>query len=112
MAMVSRYAMRDPTFRDLAAARLYPVTVHTPNGVQRYDVFNLNRLLGLYRGADGVKIGYTENALRTIVASATRDGHRVYAAVLGSTNLWADSQPLLDYAFKNFQWPEQPAPGS
>lgn len=108
MAMVSRYAMQNPTFRKLAAARLHAVTVQTPNGAKRYDVFNLNRLVGTYRGADGVKIGYTDNALRTIVGSATRDAHRVYVALMGSSNLWTDSPPLLDYAFQNFSWPGQP----
>lgn len=108
MAMVSRYAMQNPTFRKLAAARLHEVTVQTPIGAKRYDVFNLNRLVGTYRGADGVKIGYTDSALRTIVGSATRDGHRVYVALMGSSNLWTDSPPLLDYAFQNFSWPGQP----
>ena len=108
MAMVSRYAMQIPTFRQLAAARLHEVAVHTLNGTKRYNVFNLNRLVGTYRGADGVKIGYTDNALLTIVGSATRDGHRVYVALMGSSNLWTDSPPLLDYAFQNFSWPGQP----
>lgn len=107
MAMVSRYAMRNSTFREIASARLHAVTVQTASGTRKsYDVFNLNRLVGSYPGADGIKVGYTDNALRTIVGSAVRDGHRVYVALLGSQDLWTDTPALLDYAFKNFRWPD------
>ncbi len=105
MAMVSRFAMRSPLFRQLAAAKSHAVTLWRSGQKVSYDIFNLNKLLSIYPGADGIKIGYTENALRTIVASATRDGHRVYAALMGSTDLWTDTPVLLDYAFDNFAWP-------
>ena len=62
-------------------------------------------MLYLYKGADGVKIGYTDNAGRSIVASATRDGHRVYVAMMRSADLWGDSAALLNYAFANYTWP-------
>jgi len=61
-------------------------------------------LLGSYAGADGVKIGYTEIAGRTIVASATRDGHRVYVSLMGSRNLAGDCVALFDWVWKNFRW--------
>jgi hypothetical protein len=69
MAMLARYAMNNPEFRTLAGTAHY-----TSDG---YPMKNLNRLLGVYPGADGVKIGETDNAGKTIVASAVRDGHRV-----------------------------------
>jgi D-alanyl-D-alanine carboxypeptidase (penicillin-binding protein 5/6) len=69
-----------------------------------YYMHNLNPLLGSYPGADGVKIGYTEIAGRTIVATATRDGHRVYVSLLGSRNLAGDSVALFDWVWRNFRW--------
>ena len=48
---------------------------------------NLNRLLGVYPGADGVKIGFTDAAQKTIVASAVHDGHRVYVSLMHSEDL-------------------------
>ncbi len=96
MAMLGRYAMQNPEFRTLAA---------TPRFVgDDYYMHNLNPLLGSYPGADGVKIGYTEIAGRTIVASATRDGHRVYVALLGSRNLGGDCIALFDWVWKSFRW--------
>jgi D-alanyl-D-alanine carboxypeptidase (penicillin-binding protein 5/6) len=65
---------------------------------------NLNSLLYSYDGADGVKIGYTEIAGHTIVASATRDGHRVYVSLMGSRNLNDDATALFDWVWKNFAW--------
>ena len=65
---------------------------------------NLNRVLGQVPGADGVKIGYTEDAGRTIVASATRDGHRVYIGAFHSTDLVGDCKPLFEWVFKNYSW--------
>ncbi|MCL5959274.1 MAG: D-alanyl-D-alanine carboxypeptidase [Chloroflexi bacterium] len=105
MALVTRYAMQNPLFRQLAAAKVRSVTLWRSGEKMSYPIYNLNKLLTIYPGADGVKIGYTENALRTIVGSATKDGHRVYAALMGSTDLWTDTPLLLDYAFRNFAWP-------
>jgi hypothetical protein len=96
MALLARYAMQNPEFRTLAA---------TPRFVgDDYYMHNLNPLLGSYAGADGVKIGYTEIAGRTIVASATRDGHRVYISLLGSRNLSGDCIALFDWVWKSFRW--------
>jgi D-alanyl-D-alanine carboxypeptidase len=96
MALLGRYAMQNPEFRTLAA---------TPFFVgDDYYMHNLNPLLGSYQGADGVKIGYTEIAGRTFVASATRAGHRVYVSLMGSRNLAGDAIALLDWVWKTFRW--------
>jgi D-alanyl-D-alanine carboxypeptidase len=61
-------------------------------------------LLGQYPGADGVKTGTTDAAGECLVASASRDGHRLIAVVLGSTDRYADATALLDYGFANYTW--------
>src|SRR5437867_12987837 len=81
MAMLAREGMKDRTFRELASSRSF----ETPDG-KGYQLGNLNQLLWRYAGADGVKIGYTEAAGRAIVGSATRDGHRVYVAIMRSND--------------------------
>jgi D-alanyl-D-alanine carboxypeptidase (penicillin-binding protein 5/6) len=58
-----------------------------------------NLLLDRYRGATGVKTGYTALAGLCLVASATRDGRTYYTAVLGSDDSFADTAVLLDHAF-------------
>jgi D-alanyl-D-alanine carboxypeptidase len=96
MAMLARYAMRNATFRDLVSA-----TTYSGDG---FRMSNLNRLLGNYPGADGVKIGYTDAAQKTIVASAVRDGHRVYVSLMHSEDLVGDCEALFDWVWANYTW--------
>lgn len=96
MAMLARYAMHNATFRDLAST-----TTYTSDG---FPMSNLNRLLNSYPGADGVKIGYTDAALKTIVASATHDGHRVFVSLMRSQDLVGDSTALFNWVWDQFAW--------
>lgn len=61
-----------------------------------------NELLARYRGATGVKTGYTRLAGQCLVASATRGGRTLYAVVLGSQDSYGDAAALLDYGFTAF----------
>ncbi len=100
-AMLARFAMTHyPLFERLAAAKYWEV-----NGSRRLELYNLNKLLTTYKGGDGVKVGYTDLAGKTYVGSATRNGHRVYVALMKTANIWNDAPPLLDWAFANFTWP-------
>ncbi|MBR1228941.1 MULTISPECIES: D-alanyl-D-alanine carboxypeptidase family protein [unclassified Bradyrhizobium] len=47
---------------------------------------NFNKLIGRYAGADGFKTGFICASGYNLVASATRDGKRLIAVVLGSTS--------------------------
>ncbi|HEV7664921.1 MAG TPA: D-alanyl-D-alanine carboxypeptidase family protein [Chloroflexota bacterium] len=96
MAMLARYAMRNSVFRDLAGTSRY-----TSDG---FPMANLNRFLDLYPGADGVKIGFTDAAQKTIVASATRDGHHVYVSLMHSQDLVGDCTALFNWVWDNFAW--------
>jgi D-alanyl-D-alanine carboxypeptidase (penicillin-binding protein 5/6) len=100
LAQVSRLAMENPVFREIASKR-----THTAQGSRTIWMRNLNELVSFYPGADGVKIGWTPGAGNTIVASATRNGHRVIVALLRTPNRAAESAALLDWAFASFAWP-------
>lgn len=68
------------------------------------DVANTNRkLLSNYRGADGIKTGYTNAAGFNLVASAERGPKRVIATVFGGkTSAWRNARvaELLDMGFE------------
>ena len=101
LAMAARYGMMHfPEFQTLARARTWDV-----HGTRTWTVYNLNRFLGSYPGADGVKIGYTDNSGHAIVASATRNGHRVIVALIHCGDIVNDSVPLFNWVFNNFTWP-------
>jgi D-alanyl-D-alanine carboxypeptidase len=66
-----------------------------------------NGLLKSLEGADGLKTGFTCDSGFNIIASATRDGNRLVAVVLGDPssaerNLRAAS--LLEHGFQNYGW--------
>ena len=60
---------------------------------------NNNRLLTTYKGADGVKTGYTHKAGPCLVASATRGGTSLLAVVLDSPDMYTDAKRLLNFGF-------------
>ena len=65
-----------------------------------------NEMLSFYEGADGVKTGFTGDAGRCLVASATRDGRQLISVVLGCGNKkqrTEDSVKLLNYGFENYE---------
>lgn len=99
MAMIGRYAMQNERFREIASTRSY-----RPAPPVDYDLFNGNSLLNTYPGADGIKIGFTNRAGWTLVASAVRDGRRVFVTVLNSADRDADATALLDWTFGSYQW--------
>ena len=96
MALLARDAMRNAEFRKMAGARNY----YAPG----YNLTNANRLIGSYAGADGVKIGFTDMAGKTIVASATRNGRRVYVSLMKSQDLPGDSIKLFEWVWNSFTW--------
>jgi D-alanyl-D-alanine carboxypeptidase (penicillin-binding protein 5/6) len=93
MAMLARYVMQQPMLRQIVSTVSWQPSWDGP------PVWNGNRLIGEYDGADGVKIGYTEASQQTIVASATRGGRRIIASLMRSQDRYTDSKRVLDWAF-------------
>jgi len=94
VARLARDLMQNPTFRRIVAAESIRI-----NGS---ELPATNDLLGVYRGADGIKTGHTDEAGWCIAASATRDGRSIVAVVLGAPTEQARdaaARALLDYGF-------------
>jgi len=97
---LARIAMANPDFAEAARAKTL-VFPPAPDGSPRQGS-STNLLLSWYPGTIGVKTGFTSQALLTFVASAERDGRRLYAVVLGSDGdraHFADATALFDYGF-------------
>lgn len=80
--------------------KVFATRAFTYKGV-RYN--NHNHLLETYRGAEGLKTGFTRAAGWNLAASAVRDGHRVVAVILGGeSRVWRDNKmaDLLDLGFE------------
>lgn len=100
---LARTAMGLPEFARLAATRhvsLQPA----PDGTHR-EADSTNQILTTYEGAIGVKTGYTFESGLVFVATAERDGRRIYAVVMGSRGVgghFKDATTLLDFGFESF----------
>lgn len=100
LAVISRYAMTFPAFREIVATR--ETEIHWLNRERVMALVNTNRLLPWYPGANGIKTGTTRAAGGCLIASATRNGRELLAVVLDSYRRYSDAAALLDYGFSQF----------
>ena len=94
MAILTRYALENETFRRIVSTKSITIGGRT--------MTNHNKLLSNYEGCLGVKTGYTKAAGRTLVSAAERDGQTLIAVTLCDGNDWADHQALFDYGFSTY----------
>ncbi|MFV0298014.1 MAG: D-alanyl-D-alanine carboxypeptidase family protein [Hyphomicrobiaceae bacterium] len=74
--------------------------------IHRGTFYNANDLLRTFEGADGMKTGFTCEAGYNVVATATRNNHRLAAIVFGAPNRWSRSRrakTLLEAGFTYLQ---------
>lgn len=72
----------------------------------RVYLSNTNRLIRYYDGCDGIKTGFTGESGHSISATASRNGTRLIAIVMGapaSDIRYQEAKQLLDYGFSNYQ---------
>jgi serine-type D-Ala-D-Ala carboxypeptidase (penicillin-binding protein 5/6) len=99
LAALARYAMAIPRFRAITRTHIAHVKWAKPTYAKTY--VNKNLLLGTYRGADGVKTGWTTVAGHCLVVSARRGGTRLIAVVLHAPDPYGDARRLLNFGFAN-----------
>ncbi len=70
-----------------------------------FGLSNTNRLVRFYKGANGMKTGFTTEAMYCVSATAERDGMQLIAVVLGSPSSderFAAAKKMLDFGFANY----------
>jgi D-alanyl-D-alanine carboxypeptidase (penicillin-binding protein 5/6) len=105
LAVLTRAAMAREDFRAYAAT----VKSQFPGKMPRagkprktYEIYTQDRLLLNYRGAIGVKTGWTTKARGTFVGAATRGGRTLVATVMHTDfEAWREAADLLTWGFKN-----------
>jgi serine-type D-Ala-D-Ala carboxypeptidase (penicillin-binding protein 5/6) len=101
LAVITRYALHNPVFAEMVKTR--KKTIKWPGHKWERVMINHNKLLWNYGFADGVKTGYTRQAGKCLVSSATRDGLRLIAVVLNGRQMYEDSEKLFNYGFNNYR---------
>lgn len=102
LTSLARYAMHNPVFRSIV--KTYTVKVRS----DRYThvLLSHNSLLKTYRGAEGIKTGWTDNAGYCVVFAAQRNGVELVGTVMGAASESGRAQEakkLLDWGFKHYR---------
>jgi len=106
LAVITRYAMSIPQFAEVVASQRRVISEPGSGaGAEENSrpIYNKNRLLWQYEGANGVKTGYTAAAGRCLAASAARHGRQVIVVVLDAPRMWEDAAALLTYGLEEFE---------
>jgi D-alanyl-D-alanine carboxypeptidase len=87
-------------FPEVAALAATPsVTLPATATHHPYGLYNLNELIRTYRGATGLKTGWTGHAGGCLIATAIRDGRHLMVVLLASPRIFDEAAALLDYGF-------------
>ena len=102
LAIIARYALKNPTFQKLINTRSY--TIKSINTKRQFKLVTTNELLGKQAGVIGLKTGVTNKAGYCFVGLCrSQKGNNYISVVLGgptSAARWKDSKILLTYAYK------------
>ena len=103
LALLADYALNIPYLANIFAKKTETIFI---NGSPR-NISTTNEMLYLYEGANGVKTGFTNDAGRCLITSATNsDGWQLISVVLGCDTKnfrTQDSKKILDYGFEKFK---------
>ena len=97
LARLAETAMGNPVFAKMTG--LEDGWISTADGGEKFSLKNKNLLIGRYRGAIGVKTGFTGSAGKCLVALAERGGKRVLLVLLNAPDRWWKAEEILDAAF-------------
>ena len=105
MALLTRYAMNNETFREISGTKVH----RAPNPNESWDRVwkNKNRLLtGLYKHSTGGKTGYTKRAKRTLVSTAAKGDLELIAVTLNGPDDWNDHISMFEGGFDQYDLTE------
>ena len=103
MAIIARELIKHESI--LEYTKIYEEYLTKEDGSKTWLV-NTNKLVRFYEGVDGLKTGYTTNALYCLTATAKKDDLRFITVVMGEPDndtRTKDTANLLNYAFNNYQ---------
>ena len=107
MALISREAIQNPTFREITGCTEYTVasTNLRPEG---FPLSHKHQMLMYtkyhYDACIGGKTGYTSEAKNTLVTYAEKDGHTLACVVMENSDghIYPDTINAMDYCFNHY----------
>lgn len=108
LALITREALKNESFREIIKTPSHSFS--TLDGKRSFSVTNHNAFLSLYKGAIGVKTGFTGKAGYCFVG-AVEDDNRLFLSVVlacgwppNKTYKWADTKKLMDYGTAKYNY--------
>lgn len=104
IGIMSRELLQHEKIFDFISIYMVKVTVGKKNDVIR-ELANKNKMIRFYNDVDGIKTGYTDNAMYCISATAKRNNLRFISVIMGAPSTGirnTDARKLLDYGFANY----------
>ena len=101
MIRLARYAWQNPQFRHIVGVQKQNIYWQYPRG-KSVEAESTNELLGVYKGMNGIKTGYTQAAGGCLAGAAERNGVQLISVVMGTDGYdirFPETAALLDYGF-------------
>lgn len=101
MAFLARYSLRYPEILKFTSIKQFTFREQPKLLV----LWNTNKLLWWFKGADGFKTGWTPRAKLNLAATAKRDNMRLISVVLGvekPKGHFTETMKLFNYGFANY----------
>lgn len=99
LALIAKEALNYPLVRKVTSIKEYDLR----DG--KFKLWNTNKLLWWYRGADGFKTGWTNEAKYCLASTVERDGLRLICVVMGVPQVrghFAESMKIYNYGFAKY----------
>ncbi len=100
LAKLTRYALKNDTFREIVSSKIYTSTMLMTDGTtENVEYINHNRLLKELDGCIGVKTGFTKTAGRCLVSAVNRNGAEYITVTLNDADDWNTHKELCETAY-------------
>ena len=99
MALLSKYAYKNKTYRNIVSTDKYEVST----GKKTYLWYNRNKLLKTYEYCTGGKNGYTPRAGKTLVTTASKKGLNLTIVTLSDGDIYNNHIDLYEDFFSKYK---------
>ncbi|OWZ83969.1 D-alanyl-D-alanine carboxypeptidase family protein [Natranaerobius trueperi] len=103
MTIIAKTALNNEKLAEIVSTNEYTIPWPANDDVKRRYLNNDNKLLDKLDISDGVKTGWTDEAGRCLIFSASVDGKQIVGTLLNASNMFQDAENLINYSFDNFK---------
>lgn len=103
ISLMSRELLKHPTILKYTGTYMETISEGRRTPI---ELVNHNKLVRFFKGCDGLKTGFTNEAKYCISATASRDGVRMLSIIMGAPTYKIrnrDASMLLNYGFSKFE---------